>query len=175
MKKLFALLLAASMVLALAGCALLPVLRYEFMEVDEMLKLPDDELIVALMMQLGDAEFATLTEAQKVVYTAAALELEVLNGGLVQFLSNEGSYAAPYVLEALEKIGATEHHALLQDVLSQNGVNLAELSGFVTDDLDAFSALYDRFDFDSFDSAYEDLPSMTDYIRTYIQAHADDF
>ena len=172
MKKLLCVVTAICMILSLAGCS---VLRYALMEVEDMLKLPDDEMVVALLMQLGAEDFDSLNESQKVVYTAAALEMEVLNGGVVQFLSNEGKTAAPYVCQALEKIGANEHLTLLQQALEQNEVDLSDLSAFITDDLDAFSKLYERYDFDSFDSAYQDLPSIPDYIRTYIQNHAEDF
>ena len=140
-----------------------------------MLKLPDDEMIVSLLLHLGTEDFDNLNESQKVVYTVAALEMEVLNGGTVQFLSNEGLYAAPYVCEALEKIGASEHLTLLQDALEENGVDLADLSAFVTDDLEEFSKLYDQYDFSAFDDEYLNLPSMPDYIRAYIQTHAGDF
>ena len=132
-------------------------------------------MIVALLTQLGETRFASLNEAQKVVYTAAALELEVLNGGMVQFLSNEGANAAPYVCEALEKIGATEHLALLRQALTQNGVDLTDLSDFITDDVEVFSKLYERYDFAAFDSVYTSLPSIPDYIRSYIQNHPEDF
>ncbi len=172
MKKLLCLIVAVVMVLTLSGCSLL---RYGFMDVEDIVKLPDDEMTVALLMQLGEQDFGSLNEAQKVVYTATALELEVLNGGVVQFLSNEGNGCAPYVLEALEKIGATEHLALLQDALEQNNVDLADLSAFITEDVEEFSKLYDQYDFDAFDHAYETLPSMPDYIRAYIRAHELDF
>ena len=136
-----------------------------------MVKLPDDEMIVMLMMQLGGEDFENLNESQKLVYTAAALELEVLNGGMVQFLSNEAQFAAPYVCEALEKLGAEEHLTLLHQALEQNKVDLNDLSAFITDDVEAFSKLYDQYNFESFDSAYENLPSIPDLIRSYIHAH----
>lgn len=172
MKKLLCVVTAICMVLSFAGCSLL---RHASMEVEDMLKLPDDEIISTLLMQLGAEDFDNLNESQKVVYTAAALEMEVLNGGMVQFLSNEAKSAAPYVCQALEKLGAEEHLSILQQMLEQNKVDLNDLSAFVTDDLEVFSKLYDQYDFEAFDSAYEDLPSMPDLIRSYIQSHMDEF
>lgn len=172
MKRLLCFLVSVSLLLSLSSCTLpgsaLP-------DTDRLVSLPDEELTVVLLIHLGMEDFDSLNEAQQVVYTAAALELEVLNGGLVQFLSNEASHAAPYVLEALEKIGATEHHQLLNTTLAANGVDLTDLTHFVTEDLEAFSKLYDQYDFEAFDAAYLDLPSMTDYIRSYIRSHADFF
>lgn len=144
-------------------------------KVEDMLDLPDDEMIVALLMQLGEKRFGSLNEAQKVVYTAAALEMEILNGGLVQFLVNERVYSAAYVCEALQKIGAAEHLELLQDMLAQNKVDLNDLSAFTLTDLEAFSKLYEQYDFAAFDDAYGTLPSMPDYIRAYLQEHKADF
>lgn len=172
MKKLLCVVTAICMVLSFAGCSLL---RYASMEVEDMLKLPDDEMISALLMQLGAEDFDSLNESQKVVYTTAALEMEVLNGGVVQFLSNEAQFAAPYVCEALEKLGAEEHLTLLQQAFEQNKVDINDLSAFITDDMEVFSKLYDLYDFESFDSEYENLPSMPDYIRAYMQNHAEDF
>ena len=172
MKKALCIVTAICLILSLAGCSLL---NHVSMEVNEMIELPDDEMIVALLMHLDSENFDGLNESQKVVYTAAALEMEVLNGGTVQFLSNERLGAASFVCEALEKIGATEHLALMQQVLAENEVDLNDLSDFDTEDIMAFSKLYDQYDFDAFDSVYESLPSMPELIRNYIQAHIEDF
>ena len=141
----------------------------------EMLELPDDDMIVELLILLDEEDFDTWNEAQKVVYTSAAFEMEVLNGGVVQFLSNEAQFSAPYVCEALEKLGAEEHLNLLQQDLEQNKVDLNDLSAFITDDLEVFSKLYEQYDFESFDSEYVRLPSIPDYIRAYIQSNAENF
>ena len=172
MRRLSCFLVFISLILSLAGCSL-P--GYALPDTDRLVNLSDEDLTVTLLIHLSVEDFDSLNEVQQVVYTAAALELEVLNGGLVQFLSNEGNHAAPYILDALAKIGATEHHKLLRTVLAANGVDLADLSAFITEDMEAFSKLYDRYDFEAFDTAYLDLPSMTDYIRSYIQSHADYF
>lgn len=172
MKKLLCVVTAICLILSFVGCSLL---GHVSMEVNEMIELPDDEMIVALLMQLDSENFDGLNESQKVIYTAAALEMEVLNGGTVQFLANERWDAAPYVCEALEKIGAAEHLALMQQVLSENEVDLNDLSDFDTEDLMAFSKLYDQYNFDAFDSAYESLPSMPELIRSFIKTHIEDF
>lgn len=172
MNKLFSMLIVICLLLSMAGCSML---QYESMSMEKILDLPDDEMIVALLMQLGMKPFEYLSESEKVVYTAAAFEMEVLNGGTVQFLANEADSAAPYVLEALEKIGATEHLTLLKDQLDKTSVDLTNLSDFVTDDMEKFSALYDRYNFDPFDNEYENLTSMPKLIRSYVQTHFEDF
>ena len=172
MKKRVLAVLCVCMAVFLMGCSLLSVIP---MDTEDMLKLPDDELISRLLLQLGGTDFDELNESQKVVYTAAALEMEVLNGGMVQFLSNEANGAAPYICDALEKIGAADHLALLQADLEKNHVDLSDLSDFDTLDLEAFSKLYERYDFETFDGSYVELPSIPQYIRAYIQAHMGNF
>lgn len=172
MKKLLCIVTVIGIIVSLSGCSLL---GYTSMDAKDLVKLSDDELIVALLMRLGIEEFDTLNESQKVVYTAVALEVEILDGGTVQFLSNERLDAAPYVCEALEKIGAKEHLVQLKQALAKNNVNLNDLSDFDTEDSLAFSRLYDHYNFDKFDCAYETLPSMPALIRNYIQAHIEDF
>ena len=172
MKKLICIVIAIYMVLSFTGCSLL---QYSHMNALDMLELPDDEMIIELLILLDAEDFDSLNEAQKVVYTAAAFELEVLNGGVVQFLSNEAQFSAPYVCEAMEKLGAEEHLNLLQQDLEMNKVELNDLSVFITDDLEEFSKLYNQYDFQTFDDKYVNLPSMPDYIRTYIQNHVEDF
>lgn len=172
MKKLFSIFIVVCLLLSMVGCS---VMQFGSMKMEQIMELPDDEMIVALLMQLGTKPFEDLNDSEKVVYTAAALEMEVLNGGMVQFLANEAGKSAPYVLEALEKIGATDHLTLLQEVIEITGVDLTDLSDFVTDDLEAFSALYDRYDFSAFDNEYENLISMPVLIRTCIQTHFEDF
>ncbi len=172
MKNFLCIIVSLFIILSFASCAFL---HNVSMETSDMLNLPDNEMIVSLLMSLGAEDFHNLNESQKVVYTAAAMELEVLNGGMVQFFCNEGDFSAPYVCDALEKIGANEHLALLQSVLADNNVDLSDLSVFITDDVEEFSRLYDRYNFDAFDSAYNNLPSIPEYIRVYINAHIEDF
>ena len=54
-------------------------------------------------------------------------------------------------------------------------MNLIDLSAFVTDDLDAFSKLYDQYNFDSYENEYYNMSSIPDSIRAYIRSHVEDF
>ncbi len=172
MKKTVFLLTVIFLLLALTGCTLLQYASMGTMAAEELLRLSDEDLVVAVSLRFISDDFEQLNDIQKTVYTAAMLEMEVLNGGMVQFLSNEGAYCAPYVCQALENLGAEEHLQLLQEALEENNVDLNDLSDFITEDLEVFSALYDRYNFDSYDNAYISLPSMTEYLRTYIQANS---
>lgn len=167
MKRFLSLLTSLFLLISLSACA---ALGGASANMQDILEMPDDEMIVALSLRYLSVDFESLNEAQKVVCTAAALEMEVMNGGMVQFLSNEADGCAPYVCEALEKLGAQELLELLSRNLEENHVDLGDLSVFVTDDVEEFSALYDRYDFDAFDQAYG---SICDLIRAYAAAHMD--
>jgi len=172
MKSLICLVISICVVLSFAGCSLQQDVD---IKVADMLELSDDEMITELLIELGEDDFDSLNESEKVIYTAAAFEMEVINGGVVQFLSNEAYGSASYVCEALKKLGAEEHLNLLQQNLEQNKVDINDLSSFVTDDLDAFSKLYNQYNFDSYENEYYNMSSIPDYIRTYIRDHAEDF
>lgn len=131
MKTLICFIASVCIALSLAGCSLWQGAQ---LNMEDMLELSDDEMICELAIEFCEEEFDSLNESQKVIYTAAVFEMEVLNGGVVQFLSNEAYGSAPYICEALEKLGTQEHLTLLQQDLEQNKVNTNDLSAFVTED-----------------------------------------
>ena len=55
------------------------------------------------------------------------------------------------MLEALAAVGAEEHHALLQQFVSTNGIDLFDLDSFACRSIKAYRKQTTRFDFDSFD------------------------
>ena len=159
MKKLIALLLCAC--LLLTGCMLIADVK----------TLSGDDLVVALCLPAED--FPDMSDHQKVTYTAACLELEIMNGGLCQFFANNPDCAA-YVPTALEVLGASEHLALYQKFLTDTGIDPLDPM-FQTEDMEQFSALYNLYPWDDFDSAYCALTPIPDLLEAYIQANPDAF
>lgn len=86
MRTLICFVVSICIALSLAGCSLWQDTQ---LNMEDMLELSNDEMICELAIELGKEEFDSLNESQKMIYTAAAFEMEVLNGGVVQFLSNE--------------------------------------------------------------------------------------
>ena len=74
MKKFLALMLCIA--IGLAGC----------MGSLDVKNLSGDELVTALAFPLSD--FENLSPEEKTAYTAACLDLEIMNGGLCQFFAN---------------------------------------------------------------------------------------
>jgi len=58
------------------------------------------------MAKIGKEEFATQSLPQKIFSAIWEIESEVNNGGFSQYFINESAESAPFVVEALEKIGA---------------------------------------------------------------------
>ena len=159
MKKLLSLLL----VLALMLCGCLPR--------GELSSLSGDDLVVALAFPVDD--FSSMSQERKAAYTAACLELEVMNGGLCQFFANCPD-CVPYVPEALEAIGAAEHKALYEQFLADTGIDPLD-PVFQTEDMDAFSRLYELWPWEDFDDAYLSLTPIPELLEAYVQSNPNAF
>ena len=159
MKKFLALLLCVS--LLLTGCMLNPNVK----------NLSGGDLVTALALTLSD--FEDMSPEQKTAYTAACLDLEIMNGGLCQFFANCPDCAA-YVPEALDRLGAAEHKALYEQFLADNAIDPLD-SLFQTETIEEFSRLYDLYPWDDFDDAYCALTPMAELLEAYIQANPDAF
>ena len=159
MKKFLALMLCIA--IGLAGC----------MGSLNVQNLSGDELVVALAFPADDV--SSMSPERKAAYTAACLELEVMNGGLCQFFANCPD-CVPYVPEALEAIGAMEHKALYEQFLVNTGIDPLD-PVFQTEDMDAFSRLYDLWPWEDFDDAYLSLTPIPELLEAYVQSNPDAF
>lgn len=133
--------------------------------------LSGDELVLALTL-IPEA-FENMTPEQKAAYVGACLELEIMNGGLCQFFANNPD-CADYVPEALNALGATEHLALYESFLSKNAIDPLDPM-FQTEDMEEFSALYDRYPWDDFDNTYCDLTPMPELLEKFVKSYPDSF
>lgn len=133
--------------------------------------LSGDELVVALAFPADD--FSSMSPERQAAYTAACLELEVMNGGLCQFFANCPD-CVPYVPEALEAIGAAEHKALYEQFLADTGIDPLD-PVFQTEDMDAFSRLYELWPWEDFDDTYLSLTPIPELLEDYIQSNPDAF
>ena len=159
MKKFLA--LALCIAILLAGC----------MGSLNVKNLSGDELVTALAFTLSD--FDSLSPEEKTAYTAACLDLEIMNGGLCQFFANCPD-CVPYVPEALEAIGAAEHKALYDRFLADTGIDPLD-PVFQTEDMDAFSRLYELWPWEDFDDAYLSLTPIPELLEAYVQSNPNAF
>lgn len=162
--------------------------RYPKLTTDELKELPEGELFGAVLTRTENkvddygetyeemtAGINALSEKQRIFYCVYYLDCEVNNGGLCQFFVNSSRAAAPFVSESLEKIGAAEHKSLFDGFVKKYNIDVNDLSSFDSDDLDAFSAQYDRFPFDEYDDAFYELKPLEEYLQEFIKQNIDAF
>ncbi len=143
----------------------------------DLLALDDENFYDAIECVCEDAVYdfnaPELTEEQKLVYSLNKFEMEVNNGGLCQFFVNSSSECAPYISKALDAVGAFELKTLFDEFVSQNNINVNDLSSFKISSVDEYEKQTKRFDFESFDDKfYEDEKlhqQIIDYARKNIE------
>lgn len=147
------------------------------MNIEDLLALNDDDLYDAIECICEDAVYdikaPELTEAQIFVYSLNRFEAEVNNGGLCQFFVNSSSECAPYISSAMNAIGATELKNHFDNFITENHININDLSSFKIDSLEQFEDQTERFNFDSFDDkfymSYDFHQQIIDYARKNIE------
>ena len=150
----------------------------------ELLTLSDDDLFEAVYFQIiaiaeeaegEEAELAQLAGARRTVYILSLLDAEIQNGGLCQFFVNSSQMVAPYVSQALAQVGADAHRRLFEEFVAQNNIDVSDLSSFVCSSTREYRKQTKRFDFESFDNAYYELPPLQELMVAYIKNNIDEF
>lgn len=151
---------------------------------EELLTLDDDDLFETVYFQNLDIaddaedeanELNAFSGARKTVYVLGLFDAEVQNGGLCQFFVNSSSAAAPFVSECLGIVGAAEHRKLFDEFVSDNAIDLSDLSSFKVQSRRAYIKQTKRFDFDAFDDRYYELPALETFVTAYIRANINEF
>lgn len=115
-----------------------------------------------------------LSREMIIAYTLTKFEAEVNNGGLCQFFVNSSGDCAPYVSEALAEVGAAEIQALYDAFVTENGIDVNDLSSFKLRRIEDYEAQTKRFEFDAFDERfYQDAELHTriiGYLRMNLES-----
>ena len=151
--------------------------KFRTMSKDELLALSDDEFFDVILCVCEDAVYDIkdlhIDEKQKLVYSLNNFEAEINNGGLCQFFVNSSSECAPYISKALEAVGAFSIKELFDKFISENNIDVNDLSSFKISSVDEYESQTKRYDFDSFDDKfYEDEKlhqQIIDYSRKNIE------
>jgi hypothetical protein len=81
-----------------------------------------NEILVGLqastMTKSGKQDFVTQSIPQKVFSAIWALEEEVNNGGFSQYFQNSSAETTPFIVEALDTIGASRAAAICKDAIA---------------------------------------------------------
>lgn len=144
--------------------------KIQNMECSNLLKQSDEDLYndIVCFCEYGifDLDNPILNEEKKVVFCLEKFEAEVNNGGLCQFFVNSSGECAPYISQSLESIGALNIKALYDSFVSENGINVNDLSAFKVSSIDEYNLQTEKYDYDSFDDMfYEDMEFHNLFIK----------
>lgn len=146
---------------------------------EELLVLDDDELYETVYMrcvdEYEDEALDQIKGAHRVVYILSWFDMEIQNGGLCQFFVNSSSVVAPHVSKCLDTVGAYRHKELWEKFTRDNNIDLNNLDSFMIFSHRGYLKQTKRFDFDSFDDAYYDLPPLQAILTEYIRNNINEF
>ena len=179
--KSISVLLLSFVMLFLTSCG---IFRTNELHGEELKKLSDEQLYETVYLQTLDlvetfsdeeAAFSKISVEQKTFYILSIYDMEIQNGGLCQFFVNSSRSFAPYIQENLNIIGATEHNELFTDFIQSNNIDINNLDSFIISDVDEYEAQTKRYDFETFDNKYIELPTLQSYMTNYIKANIEKF
>ena len=138
---------------------------------EELLDLQDYELIATVRDEIFDEirnlpsedDLEKIHEIKFYLITASIFEFEVQNGGLCQFLANEGKIHGPMLHTALCAFGAEQHDRILADFCQKNGIDLCNLQELIPETADPYcmienyQQLRSKYPFEDFDKAFFEL------------------
>ena len=111
-----------------------------------------------------DVEFFELPIAVQHLYLAAIFDMEIQNGGIVQYFVNCGSESATQLGQSLRVIGLAPMAELYEEFLAAQEIDPNDLSGFKCESVDDFIALCERYpESNTFDDAYMERWQALDF------------
>lgn len=166
------------------NAALTPGTKHFQTPAEQLLQLPDDELIYALWSRVENIVlsqndmsqgFLSLNEEQRIFYAVNYLDMEVNNGGICQFFVNSSRMVAPVVGEYMGMIGADAHQKLYEEFIKTHQIDTGDLSSFDCDTVEDFQKQYARYPFDKYDTAFCELEPLQHYLVAYVKEKIEKF
>ena len=128
------------------------------------------------MTKIGKEEFAQQSLPQKVFSAIWEVESEVNNGGFSQYFSNDSAESASFVVEALEKIGASKTAGICHRAI------VAAFPGGLPPTVEAIRSVADAFSeevlgqLEPLDQEFLSYPhNLTDLLFAYVNALPEEF
>ena len=152
--------------------------KYYNMKTEELLALPDEELLGAMWMRMVrfsesfDSERRALDnmdEEQKNFYTAYYYMLQMNAGGLCQYFANSSRESALFLSDALEHVGADEHRVLFESFLHHNKVATAAMFSFAVVDSEEYRKMEKDYPFEEFNSTFYAIEPLTEPLAAYVR------
>lgn len=126
--------------------------------------------------RFGKEDFASQSLPQKVFSAIWAVESEVNNGGFSQYFSNSSGESAPFVVDALETIGAPKTASICKRAIAsgfpaglpRTPESIASAAANFSDDI------LERLE--PFDQEFLSYPhNLTDLLFEYVSKHPEEF
>lgn len=141
----------------------------------------DNDLVnsVGCELDIKSQSDEALNDIEATVLTLALLDMEVMNGGLGQFIVNPSGRYLQLVPDALRSIGADEYAEAFCRFAENYKLDLKTLSTYyqesVGTDFNNYYTLLEKYPFSEFDNRYFELYNATPLvtkIAAYIRQHA---
>lgn len=135
---------------------------------DELLALKDyglimearDAVIDEIRNSSSEDDLEKIAEIRFYLITASVFDMEMQNGGLCQFLVNEGRFHGAMLDKALLAFGAEQHKRITEEFCMKNGIDLSNLEELLPETTDPdqvmenYMQLIRKYPFANFDKAY---------------------
>lgn len=161
--------------------------NYLSVTAEELVCMPDIELFAVPWYQLtkkyGITKAKTLAELERFnkvqqIFWAVNIYEQKSYGGILEFLTSEYNYVAPFLTEALNAIGATKHSKQLVGFMERNGIVASTLTDFCVGGLKRkvksvkLDELRSKYGAAAFDIEYAKLEPIEKYLIPYIRENA---
>lgn len=155
---------------------------------NELLALQDYELIIeareAVIDEIrnseSEADLEKIPEIRFYLITASMFDLEMQNGGLCQFLANQGKFHGAMLENALLAFGAEEQSHIFTDFCTRNAIDLSNLEELLPETTDPYQVLENyanlmgKYPFADFNKTYFALDGecpLESILGAYIRNH----
>lgn len=132
----------------------------------------DKELWNAVIDLVLSNSYEELNEIQKVLRSVTIYDLEVRNGGHIQYFVNRGAAQLNELLQALTKIEANEQYDILKEV---SATTRPELVGNTKELSECASYFYANNQHNYDQRYYQCNPSTDELSLDFVKAHIDQF
>ena len=155
---------------------------------NELLALQDYELIMEardavideIRRSKSEEDLEKIPEIRFYLITTSMFDLEMQNGGLCQFLVNQGKFHGAMLENALLAFGAEEHSRVFTEFCAKNAIDLSNLEELLPETTDPYQVMENyrnlmrKYPFAGFDEAYFALDGeypLERMLGAYIRKH----
>lgn len=139
-----------------------------------------DAVINEIRNAASEEDLEKIPEIRFYLIAAGIFDMEMQNGGLGQFLVNQGKIHGRLLEDALSVFGAEEHRRIIAAFCGENGIDLKNLQEIIPETKDPYSVMENymrlirKYPFADFDRSYFELDAkcpLEGILGAYIRNH----